>query len=82
MKKITRKELRKNTEETLRNLLSQFEIATPSKRTKKVVEKVSRRFSTSLKHEIKKKMKEHQKASRKVKNSNGKAEHKSAAVAA
>ena len=79
MKKITRKELRQNTEETLRNLLTQFEISTPSKRTKKVVEKVSKRFSTRLKQEIRKKMKENQKASKKVKN-NGKAELKSVAA--
>jgi len=79
MKKITRKELRQNTEETLRNLLTQFEISAPSKRTEKVVAKVSKRFSTRLKQEIRKKMKQHQKASKKVKN-NGKAELKSVAA--
>jgi hypothetical protein len=67
MKKVTRKELRRNTEEILRNLLSQFEISSPSKRTEKEVEKVSKRFSVRLKQEIKRKMKLNQKASKKVK---------------
>lgn len=80
MKKITRKELRQNTEETLRNLLNQFEISAPSKRTKKVVEKVSKTFSTRLKQEIKRKMKQNQKASKKVKQHNGKADLKSVAA--
>jgi flagellar hook-basal body complex protein FliE len=79
MKKITRKELRQNTEEMLRTLLNQFEISAPSKRTKKVVEKVSKRFSSTLKQEIKKKMKQNQKASRKIKH-NGKADLKSVAA--
>ena len=79
MKKVSRKELRQNTEETLRNLLAQFEISSPSKRTKKVVEKVSKRFSNRLKQEIKKKMKENHKASKKTKH-NGKAELKSVAA--
>jgi hypothetical protein len=79
MKKITRKELRQNTEEILRTLLNQFEISAPSKRTEKVVEKVSKRFSTRLKQEIKRKMKLNQKASKKVKH-NGKADLKTVAA--
>jgi len=80
MKKVTRKELRHNTEESLRNLLAQFEISSPSKRTEKVVEKVSKRFSTRLKQEIKKKLKENRKASKKATKHNGKAELKSVAA--
>lgn len=67
MKKISRKELRQNTEDTLKGLLSQFKIATPSKRTQKVVEKISRRFSDQLKQEIKKSMKKNLKVSDKAK---------------
>jgi hypothetical protein len=81
MKKVSRKELRHNTEETLRKLLAQFEISTPSKRTEKAVEKISKRFSTRLKQEIRKKMKQNQKASAKTKHHNGKAEFKSVAAA-
>ena len=80
MKKVTRKELRQNTEEILRNLLAQFEISSPSKRTEKVVEKVSKRFSTRLKQEIRKKMKENQKASKKAKHNGAKADLKSVAA--
>jgi hypothetical protein len=80
MKKITRKELRQNTEEILRNLLAQFEIESPSKRTEKVVEKVSRRFSIRLKQEIKKKLKQNQKATKKAKHNGAKADLKSVAA--
>jgi hypothetical protein len=80
MKKLTRKELRKNTEETLRNLLAQFEIASPSKRTEKVVEKVSRRFSERLKQEIKKQLKQNQKATKKSRHNGAKADLKSVAA--
>jgi hypothetical protein len=80
MKKITRKELRQNTEETLRNLLAQFEIASPSKRTEKVVEKVSRSFSSRLKQEIKKQLKRNQKATKKAGHNGAKANLKSVAA--
>jgi glutamyl-tRNA reductase len=67
MKKISGKELRQNTENTLNNLLTQLEIASPSKHARKIVEKVSRRLSKELKHEIKKQLKKNQKATRKTK---------------
>ena len=63
MKKISGKELRQNTENTINGLLTQLEIAAPSKRTRKVVEKVSRRLSKELKQEMKKQMKKKRKKS-------------------
>jgi hypothetical protein len=69
MKNITSKELRQNTENTINGLLTQLEIAAPSKRTRKIVEKVSRRLSKGLKHEIKKQLKKNQKATSKKKES-------------
>lgn len=65
MKKISGKELRQNTENTINSLLSQLEIEAPSKRTRKIVEKVSRRLSKGLKAEIKKQLKKNQKATKK-----------------
>lgn len=71
MKKISGKELRKNTETTLNNLLTKLEIESPSKHARKVVEKVSRRLSKELKHELKKQLKKqlkkNQKATKKTK---------------
>ena len=67
MKKLSGKELRQNTEKTINGLLSQLEIATPSKRTRKVVEKVSRRLSKELKQEMKKQLKKNQRATKKTK---------------
>ncbi|HMJ71549.1 MAG TPA: hypothetical protein VK508_21790 [Cyclobacteriaceae bacterium] len=67
MKKISGKELRQNTENTINGLLSQLEIAAPSKRTRKIVEKVSRRLSKGLKQEMKKQLKKNQKATKKSK---------------
>jgi hypothetical protein len=66
MKKISGKELRQNTENTINGLLTQLEIGTPSKRTRKIVEKVSRRLSKGLKQEIKKQLKKNQKATKKA----------------
>jgi hypothetical protein len=67
MKKISSKELRQNTENTINGLLTQLEIDAPSKRTRKIVEKVSRRLSKGLKAEIKKRLKKNQKATKKSK---------------
>lgn len=65
MKKLSGKELRQNTQNTINSLLTQLEIDAPSKRTRKIVEKVSRRLSKELKAEIKKQLKKNQKATRK-----------------
>lgn len=67
MKKISGKELRQNTENTINGLLTQLEIDAPSKKTRKIVEKVSRRLSKGLKQEIKKQLKKNQKATKKTK---------------
>lgn len=71
MKKISGKELRQNTENTLNNLFETLEIQSPSKHARKVVEKVSRRLSKELKHELKKQLKKqlkkNQKATKKTK---------------
>jgi len=71
MKKISGKQLRQNTENTINGLLSQLEIETPSKHARKVVEKVSRRLSKELKQELKKQLKKqlkkNQKATKKTK---------------
>jgi len=67
MKKLSGKELRQNTENTINSLLTQLEIDEPSKRTRKLVEKVSRRLSKGLKQEIKKQLKKNQKATKKSK---------------
>lgn len=66
MKKLSGKELRQNTENTINSLLTQLEIEAPSKRTRKIVEKVSRRLSKGLKQEIKKQLKKNQKATKKA----------------
>jgi len=67
MKKLSGKELRQNTANTINGLLNDLEIEAPSKRTRKIVEKVSRRLSKELKHEIKKQLKKNQKATKKLK---------------
>jgi uncharacterized protein YdaU (DUF1376 family) len=66
MEKISKKQLRASTENTLANLLTQHEISSPSKRTKRVIAKVSKRFSDQLKEEIKKRLKKNVKAYKKV----------------
>ena len=66
MEKINKKELRANTESVLTDILSQHKISSPSKRTKRVIAKVSRRFSSQLKEEIKKRLKQDVKAYKKV----------------
>lgn len=78
MKKLSAKELRQNTENTINGLLTQLEIAAPSKRTRKIVEKVSRRLSKGLKQEIKKQLKKNLKATKKSKITAHVAEEKSA----
>jgi hypothetical protein len=66
MEKINKKELRANTESALTDILTKHKISAPSKRTKKVIAKVSRRFSSQLKEEIKNHLKKNVKAYKKV----------------
>jgi parvulin-like peptidyl-prolyl isomerase len=67
MKSPKKKELRQATEDTLRDLLAKHEIASPSKRTKKILIKASKRISNQLMQEIKKQFKLSEKAKKKVK---------------
>lgn len=62
MKKISRKELRQNTADTLNTLINQLELDSTSKKARKIVAKVSKKFSKELKQEIRKQLKKNQKA--------------------
>ena len=66
MKNAIKKELRESTENTLKELFAKHEIASPSKRTKRILTKATKRISNQLKQEIKKQFKKNQKASKKV----------------
>lgn len=70
MKKLSRKELRATVNQSLMNVVSSLEISDPSQRTKKLINKVSKKFSDELKGELKKHFKKMSKASKPV---NGKA---------
>jgi hypothetical protein len=67
MKTTPKKELRQTTENALIDLFAQHEIASPSKRTKRLLTKASKRISEQLKEEIKKKFKKSEKAGKKAK---------------
>lgn len=54
MKKISKREIRATVNESLLKVVSNLEIPEPSKKTKKLIEKVSRKFSMELKGELKK----------------------------
>lgn len=54
MKKISKREIRATVNESLLKVVSNLEIVDPSKKTKKLIEKVSRKFSDELKGELKK----------------------------
>jgi hypothetical protein len=66
MKNTPKKELRQSTENALLDLFAQHEIASPSKRTQRLLTKASKRISDQLKQEIKKKFKKSQKAGKKA----------------
>lgn len=54
MKKISKREIRATVNESLLKVVTNLEIPDPSKKTKKLIEKVSRKFSDELKGELKK----------------------------
>jgi len=54
MKIVSKREIRATVNESLLNIVSNLEIATPSKKTKKLIQKVSKKFSGELKGELKK----------------------------
>jgi hypothetical protein len=66
MEKISKKDIRATVNETLFNVVSNYQIADPSKKTKKLIEKVSKKFSGELKHELKKHFKKMEKATKKA----------------
>ena len=70
MKKISKKEILSAVEEVIQQALTKFEIADPSKKTKKLVENVSRKVSGRIKTEVKRKFKKDRKAAERSKNAN------------
>lgn len=54
MKKNSKKELRSTIEVALNQMLAQFEISSPSKKTVKLVEETSKKFSLRILEEVKK----------------------------
>lgn len=64
MKKISRKEIRATVNQSLLNVVTDLEISDPSKKTKKLINKVSKKFSTELKGELKKHFKKMSKATK------------------
>jgi hypothetical protein len=68
MKKIAKKELRDDAKQILIEFFAQHEIASPSRRTKKIISKVSRRLSERLNSELKKLLKKNVKANKKPAN--------------
>ena len=57
MKKITKKVILNTTKDSLNNIVDQLQID-PTKKTKKVIEKLAARFSAVLKNEIAKQTKQ------------------------
>ena len=68
MKKISRKEIAHTVEEAMGNALEKLKISKPSKKTKKLLGKVSKKFSGRLKVEVKKQDRKAEKAAKTVKN--------------
>lgn len=68
MNKITKKEISQMVEEAIGKALEKLKISTPSKKTKKLLGKVSKKFSGQLKEEVKKQNKKVEKESKTTKN--------------
>ena len=66
MKTISKKELRQNTETTLLELFAKHQVAAPSKRAERLLNKVSKQISGQLKQDIKKQFKKNQRAEKKA----------------
>lgn len=62
--KISKKEIRATVNESLFGLVSNYHIAAPSKKTKKLIDKVSKKFSSELKSELKKQFRKMEKVSK------------------
>ncbi len=68
MNKISKKEIIHTVEEAMGKALEKLKISTPSKKTKKLLGKVSKKFSGQLKAEVKKQNKKVEKESKATKN--------------
>jgi hypothetical protein len=73
-KKISKKEIRHTVEGAVSQALSALQITVPSKRTRKAIERASKKLSSEVKRELKKKQKTEVKTPRakEVKAKNGK----------
>lgn len=67
MEKITKKDIAHTVEVAIGSTLEKLHITSPSKKTEKLLHKVSKEFSGQLKKEVKKLDKEASKAAKKVK---------------
>ena len=73
MQAISKKELRSTVTKSIADIIANMKIATPSKRTVKVIKKVSKKLTAELNHELKKHLKKMAKAtSRKTEKSKSK----------
>jgi hypothetical protein len=75
MKKVSKKEIRHTVKESLDNIVSQYEIAEPSRKTNKLIKRVSKKISGELKGELKKLFRKMEKVTKKS-NVNGRATQK------
>ncbi|WP_333820593.1 hypothetical protein [Ohtaekwangia sp.] len=57
MEKVLKKEILLTVEEAMNQALSKYAIASPSKKTKKLLDKVARKFSSRIRSEVKKQAK-------------------------
>ncbi|HSF52333.1 MAG TPA: hypothetical protein VLA71_01200 [Algoriphagus sp.] len=67
MNKITKKEIAHTVEEAMGSTLEKLKITSPTKKTEKLLTKVSKEFSGQLKKEVKKLDKKASKAAKKAK---------------
>jgi hypothetical protein len=72
MKKISKKEIRDKVTVAMTQALTSFEIAEPSKKTRRTIDKVSKKLSTDIKRDLKKKQEKISKASASKKKKNKK----------
>jgi hypothetical protein len=62
--KISKKEIRATVNQSLFGVVSNYHISEPSKKTKKLIDKVSKKFSNELKSELKKQFRKMAKVSK------------------
>lgn len=61
MEKVSKKEVKKIVQAAMNNALAQIEVLKPSRKTKKLLKKVSRKLSSEVRNNLKKKSKSHRK---------------------